>query len=172
MRNSSSSLQAMFLNKPILGFRTSDKGYDENYWYKDIFPLYDKPEFLIADLLRVLKQDNYSISEKLKTNQEKYISDWYYKHDGLSFNRMISLVKEIEREPYREYDGPHFSYLKLLYILMWEIYYYVKEFFVNKNNNSVSEKEILAELKKYDINRYEHVDFETKTSCDLGSHLE
>lgn len=159
---STSSIQAMFLNKPIFGFMTSDKQNLERYWYKGILPLYEDYNLLAADVYNCF-EGKISVQEaKTREAREKYVEEWYFKKDGLSFNRFVSLFNIVSHADFCPLKG-YCSRVKtttLLRILYYELRAFVGDHLKGRNKDrNVTKREIENEKNAYDIERYEHVEY-------------
>lgn len=86
----------MFLEKPIFGFMTSDKQNLNNYWYRDILPLYEDFDLLAEDIRLTL--DGILTDKEKNTRKARidYVKEWYFKKDGLSFNRFIEFMNVVK----------------------------------------------------------------------------
>lgn len=164
---STSSIQAMFLNKPVFGFLTSDRQELENYWYKGILPLYDDYDQLALDIHNSFHDVVSEKESQTRKARIEYVKEWYFKKDGLSFNRMVSLIKEVDKSEFKPLygEGCKVKTRTLLQILYYELRAYMGDMIKGRNSlRNVSSQEIKEEKSKYDFTRYKHIDFETKQS--------
>lgn len=168
---STSSLQAMFMGKPVFGFMTSDGKNLEKYWYKDIFQTYKNADELAVAVKGVLNGVEGATDKDIEKNRTQYIADWYYKKDGYSFERLCQLFEILAKEPYRELTrNLHYRLLKVFCILYYEIRAWFGDVFKGRDRN-ITKKDILLELKKYDATQFDlEKQFEVQ-STKWGSYL-
>lgn len=158
---STSSIQAMFQNKHVYGFKLSDHQNLENYWYEGIFPLYDSYEELAYDIQNsfngiVTKRESETFESK-----RKFINDWYFKNDGYSFNRMIYLIKIAKKSDYIPISEKYsnISLFATCKILFSEIKAYLGDIFKGRcSQKNVSEEEIRIEEEKFNFEKYKTID--------------
>lgn len=160
---STSSLQAMFLNKPVLGFMTSDRQNLDRYWYKGILPLYESYSELSSDL-NILLEGNMTNQEQLTLDKRtQYVKDWYFKQDGKSYNRMIYLMRLVQKSkfiPLTEEAKSEFTLFKILKILYFEVCAFIGDLIKKRNNDrNILRKDIIKEKGKYDFLKYKHQDY-------------
>lgn len=171
---STSSLQAMFMNKPIFGFMTSDKQNLERYWYKDMLPLYEDYNKLADDVRMTFDGKIPDIELKTRKARAEYVKEWYFKKDGFAFNRLVAIIKEAEKADFHPLygEGCKLKTTKLLDSLYYELRAYIGDIVKGRNvERNVSNKEIELERQKYDLTRYQHIDFCIKQS-ESGKYFE
>lgn len=164
---STSSIQALFLNKPVFGFMTSDKQDQKRYWYRDVFPLYEDYDQLAEDVRTTFEGKLTNLEKNIREARANYIAEWYYKKDGLSFNRLVSLFKQIESSDFHPLYGEkcNIGLLTLIKILYFEFRAYMGDLLKGRNKDrNVTRNETVVEKQKYDLSRYRHRDFEIKQS--------
>lgn len=171
---STSSIQAMFLGKPIFGFMTSDKQNLNNYWYRDILPLYEDFDLLAEDIRLTL--DGILTDREKNTRKARidYVKEWYFKKDGLSFNRFIGFMNVVKKSSSTKVYGEKskIAFPALLKYLYSEFKAFIGDLMKGRYaQNNVSRKEIITEKQKYDLSRYTHIEFEIKDS-QSGKYLE
>lgn len=164
---STSSLQAMFMNKPIFGFMTSDKQNLERYWFRGILPLYEDYDKLADDLYKTF--EGVLTEEEAKTREARleYVKEWYFKKDGMAFNRFVALIKEVEKSKFRPLYGRecNMSFSYFCRILYYQIRAFIGDVVKGRNDDrNISYAEISSEKQKYDFSRYEHKEFVIKQS--------
>lgn len=147
---STSSLQAMFLNKPVFGYITSDKQNMEKYWYKDIFPTFENSEDLSLALTDCL---NHKHSYEMTEIQKNFVEDWYYKQDGKSFQRFCDIVEKVNLEQFTPLVKNYPSPVKPIFVkLFLEIKAAIGDVVLcRKAMTQVFDWEVEDELKKYDL---------------------
>lgn len=171
---STSSLQAMFMNKPVFGFMTSDKQNLERYWYRGVLPLYENFDQLAEDIYNCF---NGGVTEQEKLTREaraEYIKEWYFKKNGLAFNRFVSLIEEVSKSEFRHLRGIgcKVTIMKLCHILAYELKQYIIDFVNGKyKDNIISKTEKDAEKERHDMNIYKHQKFSVKSS-ESGKYFE
>lgn len=172
MWNSTSSLQVMFMGKPVFGFITSDGKNPENYWYKDIFPTYSDSVLLAKDIHNTLHGVAVEHNQEIDKNKEKYISDWYFKKDGLSFERMCYLIDIISKDTYKPLQNViNYSVFKYIKILYSELISWFGDIVKNRSKErDVTKKDVEVELQKYDISRFSEKSFTIEKS-EIGHFL-
>ena len=164
---STSSLQAMFMNKPIFGFMTSDKLNLESYWFRGILPLYEDYEKLADDLYKTFEGELSEEEAKTREARAGYVKEWYFKKDGMAFNRFVALIKEVEKSEFRPLYGKecNMSFSFFCSILYYQIRAFIGDFVKRRNiDRNISDAEITSEKQKYDFARYKHKDFVIKHS--------
>lgn len=164
---STSSIQAMFLGKPIFGFMTSDKQDMKKYWYRDILPLYDDYNQLANDVRQTLQGKVPTLESTTRTNRKKYVEDWYFAKDGCSFNRFVSLMRIVEKSNFVPIDKKQitFGIFTFVRILAVEIRSFIGDCVRRRIfSRIITRREINKEKKKYDLSRYKHMDFIVKQS--------
>lgn len=169
---STSSLQTMFMGKPVFGFMTSDGKEPERYWYKDIFPTYNDAEKLATALYETLEGQHNIVNAKIIENQKKYISDWYFKKDGLSFERFCWLMDIVKNNQFNSLQpGLGYNTTKYISILYFELQAWVGDIVKNRRKDrNILNRDIQSELEKYDISRFENIQFVVKES-ESGKYL-
>lgn len=172
MWNSTSSLQVMFMGKPVFGFMTSDGKNLENYWYKDIFPTFEDASSLAQAVHEVLNGD-FKENKQVEINKEKYISDWYFKKDGFSFERMCYLMGIISQENFQPLKGDiHYNVFKCSEILYYEIRSWIGDIIKGRSiERNVTSVDIKDELKKYDLSNFADMNFTVRQN-ESGNYLE
>ena len=171
---STSSIQALFLNKPVFGFMTSDKQDLKMYWYRDVFPLYEDYSQLAEDIRTTFDGKLTDFEKDIRDARAKYIAEWYFKKDGLSFNRFVSLFKHIESSKVHPLYGEecNISLQTLLKILYFELRAHIGNLLRRRDfETNVTRNDIRAEKQKYDLSRYRHLEFEIKQS-ESGFYFE
>jgi len=168
---STSGIQSLFLNKKVFGFKTSDGQNQDLYWYKDMLPIYEDHAQLVDDVTKFLKTGECERFDELAPARDEYIKDFYFKKDGLSFNRLIDLIDRLKNLPEEKYTDEEFSYWKIIRLFLYEIKMWAKAC-INKNlaDITVSDTEILNELSKYNLGRYAECKFNTVKTED-GMYL-
>ncbi len=169
---STSGIQSIFLNKKVFGFKTSD-GQDENlYWYKDMFPIYEDHTKLIEDVTQFLKSGVCVRFDELAQAREKYIEDFYFRKDGLSFNRLIDLIDRLKKQPKEKYTDEDFSTWKIVKLFLYEIkMWLIKSIRGTVSEYRVSDTDILNERSKYNLEKYSELNFKAIETED-GRYLE
>lgn len=169
---STSAIQSMFLKKPVFGFKLSD-GQNENlYWYKDMIPTYDNHNLLVEEVTEFLRTGKSNRYNELAPSREKYIQDFYFRKDGLSFNRLIELFDRLNLSPCAKYDDEEFDMKRIIKLFLYEIKMWLKNGVHGRLKEfSVSKKEIQEELSKYNLGKYKLCKFRTLKTED-GLYLE
>lgn len=168
---STSALSAIFLDKPVFGFKTSD-GQDEClYWYKKMVPTYTDHNRLVEDVTTYLQNGNYVISEETRKARDKYISDFFYRKDGRSFNRLIALIEMFADAPKCKYADEEFRFWGIR-LLLAEL----KQFIVDAVHGSVKDLRVnrdeeLSELAKYDTARFDGSVRYVSIKTDCGNEI-
>lgn len=170
---STSSLQAMFMDKPVFGFMTSDGKNLEKYWYKDIFQTYNNAEELAGAVHGVLNGVEGAVDKDIEKNRIKYVADWYFKKDGYAFERLCQVFNMAGELPYRALPQDlHYGYLKIINILYYELRAWLGDIVKNRSKErNIIGKDVKLELQKFDISRFEmNKKFEVKSS-ESGNYL-
>lgn len=169
---STSSLQTFFMGKPVFGFITSDGKNPEKYWHKDIFPSFNAADELALVIKRMLRGENNEEDNRYTEKQEAFVKDWYFKKDGLAFERLCCLLDIVKERPYYPLtEGCKygtFSYVRILYL---EIQAWVGDKIKGRNKDrNLFRSDIDNELRKYDVSRFNDMTFEVKES-EAGYYL-
>lgn len=169
---STSGLQSIFLNKNVFGFKTTDGQNQNLYWYKDMLPIYEDHAKLVEDITTFLNTGECERFDELAPARQRYIDDFYFRKDGLSFNRIIDIINRLDKTHIQKYADQEFSVWKVGRILLYEIKMWIK----NKKNGSkksfaVSQDEIEQELSKYNLDKYEKKVFKPVKTAE-GIYLE
>lgn len=169
---STSSLQTMFMGKPVFGFMTSDGKDMEYYWHRDIFPTYKEADRLSAAINRTLANVENEEDLKYAENREYFVKDWYFKKDGYSFERLCFLLDIVNNGPYYPLTGaPRYGFLKCFSILYLELQAWGGDVLKGRNKErNLFRSEIWGELKKYDVSRCSDISFEILES-ECGYYL-
>ena len=88
-RNSTTAMEAVALNKPILIFDICKNIKDNFFVSEGVGYGVNNPEELSASIQMLLDDDSL-----LKENRDKYIQKYLYKIDGLACQRVVSLIKD------------------------------------------------------------------------------
>ncbi len=158
---STSSLQTMFMGKPVFGFITSDGKDQELYWHRDIFPTYKEANALSDAIRRALYGTENEEDVRYAKNREAYIKDWYFKKDGYSFDRLCRLMDIVKDSSFNPITcGLKYSWWNCIKILYYELRARVGDIVKGRDQEkNLSQKEVLSELGKYDTARFEDKQF-------------
>lgn len=162
---STSSIQAMFLKKPIFGFMTSDKQNLDRYWYRGILPLYESYSELANDVKLVFEGKEIKQAIDTAENRADFIKEWYFVKDGNSFNRIIALINQVEKSRHIPLSQNEviIPKIKILRILYYELRAYVGDIIKGRDvDKNLKTNEIKEEKNKYDLSRYKHLEFEIR----------
>lgn len=158
---STSSIQTMFMGKPVFGFITSDGEEQEKYWYKDIFPTFNNASQLAETITRYLRSEVQQEDMFYENNKVSYIKDWYYKKDGLSFERLCYLFDIIDKGPYYPLEK-HVLYkpMRIVTILYHELRAWIGDIVKNRGKQkNITRNDIRREMEKYDISKFSDLQF-------------
>lgn len=166
---STSAISAIFQQKPAFGFKTGDGQNEILYWYKKMIPTYTDHHKLVEDISHFLKNGEYRITEENLRAQEKYISDFFYKKDGYSFNRLISIIDYQTTKPKEKYKDKEFPFLSIR-LLAAELKQFCSDLIRGRIKSvRINPEDELNELEKFDTSRYNNsisFDFE-ETSAGI-----
>lgn len=157
---STSSIQAMFLNKFVIGFVTSDGQELEKYWYKEVFPSFDNIPELVNCLKNCLEGEKTEKEFGFEKKQQEYIREWYFENDKLCFERLIYLFELVASDTPVPYIGKKYPLTHICGILAKELKSKIGDFVKGRTKDrTIYSKDIYNELRKYDTNKFEKVNF-------------
>jgi len=88
--NSSTAIESMLLDKPVITVNFSNKKDTINYaQYECVIPVYDK-NMLRDAIINLLNSD--ILKEKLRIKADRFLKNSFYKLDGLSSKRVADLI--------------------------------------------------------------------------------
>lgn len=154
---STSSLQTFFMGKPVFGFITSDGKNPERYWHKDIFPTFTDADELASIINRTLRGENIEDDNCYAEKQKTFVKDWYFKKDGLAFERLCYLMDIVRERPYYPLSkGLNYRFSRFISIFYFEIKAWIGDLVKRRSRNKkIYLSEIENELEKYETSRFE-----------------
>ncbi len=147
---STSCIHALLDNVPVFSYKTSDSEMD-CYWQKELVDLYTDVDKLVQDLKMTIESaSTHCMDDRVK----KFINDWYYRVNGLSYERLVYLMNKMENIPFVPYIGTNFglkSYIKAHYS---RFHSFLGDVLFNRfRYKRILDNEIIAELENFDIKK-------------------
>ena len=149
---STSSVQALLDGKNIFALKTDNE--INRYWFLNVFPLFDS----IEDLLHAVDSDyngTYKLSDGMKTAMDDFIRMWYYRVDGLSFERFTKLIDIVSKLEFKPYEGPEISKRKEYESLFYEFRAIIGDIVKGRTDKDISNKKVEQELLNYNVEKKE-----------------
>lgn len=151
---STSSVQALLDGKNVFALRT-DETLDR-YWFLNVFPLFES----ISELLDAVDSDyagTYALQDNNKLAIEHFIKTWYYRVDGLSFERFVQLINIVSQSDFVPYEGPEMTYSRVFKSLYYENRAKIGDLIKCRKGRSLSDSMIEKELSNYNVERKDAV---------------
>ncbi len=149
---STSSVQALLDGKNVFALKTDE---DLNrYWFLNIFPLFDS----ISDLLDAVNSDymgTYILPANNKLAIDHFIKKWYYRVDGLSFERFVQLIDIVSKSDFVPYIGPEMTRGLVLKSLYYECRNKIGDPIRGRKGKKLSAAMIEEELCNYNVEKKE-----------------
>lgn len=147
---STSSVQALLDGKNVFALRT-DETLDR-YWFLNVFPLFES----ISELLDAVDSDyagTYALQDNNKLSIEHFIKTWYYRVDGLSFERFVQLINIVSKSDFVPYEGPEMTYSRMFKSLYYENRAKIGDLIKCRKGRSLSDSMIEQELSNYNVEK-------------------
>lgn len=145
---STSSVQAFLDGKNVFALKTDDE--INRYWFLNVFPLFNS----IDELLDAVESDyrgTYALPNEIIEATDDFIKKWYYKIDGLSFERFVRLIELVSGSAFVPYNGPQITSKIILKSLYYEYRASVGDIIKRRTGKNITNDMIEYELNNFNI---------------------
>ena len=163
---STSSVQVLLDGKNVFALKTDEDL--RRYWFLNIFPLFNS----VDELLDAVESDykgKYQPSEELKAATENFIRQWYYRVDGLSFERFLKIIDIAVKSDFIPYSGIRFSFFQQVKSLYYERRGHIGDIIKKRSDRAVTNNLIEKELENFTVEK-QNVSF-TQTFDGIANYL-